>query len=387
MILDIRTFYLLLTVGNIVMFGALMIFAKFSRLEGSLRLYAYAKLLQGLGMLMVFRREMFLGDFFIIMESALFFAGIFIEAFCLIYVGKKPVKRSMRIWSSGAVALIAAFSFLQIIAIKTWIIICLYAAIFGATSTFIGIQLVFYNNDTKLKRFFGYFFLCMAIPHVIRGGDILVNHKGYVIFGSYFIQIAVLVFSYIHMLSSTMAYLLMSREIVDMELKLAATTDFLTGVANRMQFTSLAKRMFSLEIREAKSVALLMFDIDNFKSINDSYGHPMGDRVLVHFATTISDTVRTEDIFARYGGEEFILMLPHTAIEEAEVIANRCKAVIARRLIEDNGIPSYTVSIGIAAMIPDNLAQLDTLIDQADQALLYAKKQGKNQFVKYTELV
>lgn len=380
MMLDILTFYLLLTVGNFVMFGTLMVFAAFSRFEGALRVYAYAKLLHGLGMLLVVLRGVVPADISIILGNGLFFAGIFIEAFALIHVGKIPGKQSYPILVWSTIGLSAAFAAVHLTGAGDAARVLFNASVVCGTAVLIGVRLLTYNNDTKLKRFFGYFFLVMAVPHALRASDTLTNHTDNLLFGSYPAYVVVLLFSYIHVLSSTMAYLLMSREDVDIKLKLAATTDFLTGIFNRLQFTALAKKVFSLEIREGKPVAVLMFDLDNFKAINDTYGHPVGDKVLVHFSHTIGNIVRTEDIFARYGGEEFILLLPNTSLPEAEAIAERCQTALAQQ--SGAGIPVYTTSIGMAGVVPDNIGQLDSLIEQADKALLQAKQQGKNCIVK-----
>ena len=126
-------------------------------------------------------------------------------------------------------------------------------------------------------------------------------------------------------------------------------------------------------------MSLVMLDIDNFKSINDTYGHLTGDTILKMLASTLQNSIRTIDIAARYGGEEFIVILPETNKEDAVVIAERIRkniSEIAVKVGEDKML-SPTVSVGIAQYIVDGTDSKE-LINSADTALYYSKRNGKN---------
>jgi len=132
--------------------------------------------------------------------------------------------------------------------------------------------------------------------------------------------------------------------------------------------------------RYGHSMSLLMLDIDHFKSINDSYGHLMGDHVLREVGKIISERLRSTDFTARYGGEEFVVILPLTTEEQSQVLAERLRQAIAETRFTSEGKPfGITVSIGAAALTPGALLKRRELVDKADKALYQAKKLGRNQ--------
>ena len=157
-----------------------------------------------------------------------------------------------------------------------------------------------------------------------------------------------------------------------------AHTDELTQLNNRRQFVHMAERRV-LEPSN-KNSSLLLFDIDNFKKINDQYGHDIGDLVLKNIAKLAQGEMRTNDILARFGGEEFIALLTHTQLEQACQIAERLREEIAAHTVVLNVEQNInvTVSIGVAEFHPEQ-HNLTGLIKAADIALYYAKQNGRNQ--------
>jgi diguanylate cyclase (GGDEF)-like protein len=121
-------------------------------------------------------------------------------------------------------------------------------------------------------------------------------------------------------------------------------------------------------------MALLMLDLDHFKTINDTYGHMTGDQVLISFVARVRDQLRRPDQLGRFGGEEFILLLPDTPPESALVVAERIRTAVARA---SDGLPAITVSIGVTSNRPDE-ADIDELLARADRALYMAKTGGRN---------
>jgi diguanylate cyclase (GGDEF)-like protein len=161
-----------------------------------------------------------------------------------------------------------------------------------------------------------------------------------------------------------------------------AVTDELTGLANHGRFQELLGSEMEQVRRYHHSIGLIMLDIDNFKSINDTYGHPQGDVVLKRVARVVADSSRDADFPARYGGEEMALILPHTGLEGAYAIAERVRtAVEALRipLKDDGGTLRITASLGVASTTDG--AQ-EALIADADAALYEAKRTGKNRTVQ-----
>ncbi|MDP3652948.1 MAG: diguanylate cyclase [Rhodoferax sp.] len=158
-----------------------------------------------------------------------------------------------------------------------------------------------------------------------------------------------------------------------------AWTDPLTKIANRGHFMELARQEFARCRRYGHPVSLWMIDIDHFKSVNDTYGHHAGDIALQSLVSTSQQTLRDWDILGRVGGEEFAVLLPETGAERAMLVAERLRqAVAASRILVGDGVAvALTVSIGIATVKEDD-ADLETLLDRADQSLYEAKRTGRD---------
>lgn len=155
-----------------------------------------------------------------------------------------------------------------------------------------------------------------------------------------------------------------------------AMTDSLTEIYNRRYWLTIAQQEFNRTCRYDRSFSVVIFDIDNFKKLNDTYGHLIGDEVLKALTKAIQPSLRRADCFARFGGEEFIILLPETNLDNAREVAERmCQAVNSTK-ITDQEI-QITVSIGVAAY-QSNDTRIDDLLQRADCALYEAKRQGKN---------
>jgi diguanylate cyclase (GGDEF)-like protein len=163
-----------------------------------------------------------------------------------------------------------------------------------------------------------------------------------------------------------------------------ATHDRLTGVANRETLLTTLVAEVERATRHHKWLSVAFIDIDRFKPINDSFGHNSGDAVLRQLASLISDNVRASDMFGRYGGEEFMLILPETAPDEAAVLAEKLRLLVAQEpmLIAGNQTLQVTISAGIAGDVGSQL-QVDALVDQADAAMYAAKSLGRNRIYLY----
>jgi len=160
-----------------------------------------------------------------------------------------------------------------------------------------------------------------------------------------------------------------------------ATLDALTGLNNRRQFEVRLKQEYELAIRQKSNLCAIMLDIDFFKSINDTHGHAIGDKVLKTMANIIKKQLREYDIASRYGGEEFCILLPQTKIEEASIVAQRLRAAVESTQInidEDKNI-NITISIGLSQLREKDKAE--DLYKRADKALYDAKNRGRNRVV------
>lgn len=162
------------------------------------------------------------------------------------------------------------------------------------------------------------------------------------------------------------------------KLRRLATTDSLTGANNRRYFTERGAEEFARSKRYETPTTMLTLDIDLFKRINDTYGHPVGDEVLKSLVTVCRATLRTTDVFARMGGEEFSALLPETDLEDARKTAERLrKAVEASRVMAEDEVIHYTISLGVSELREDDRS-LEDLMQRADRALYAAKDAGRN---------
>ncbi len=165
-----------------------------------------------------------------------------------------------------------------------------------------------------------------------------------------------------------------------------ANIDGLTGVYNHRYFQNALDQEISRAIRQKSDLSLLLIDIDHFKSFNDTYGHQVGDFVLIEFAKTLKKHIRRYDILARYGGEEFAIILPETSSEDALVVSEKLRSAIEDYAFREKAAEYHvTASFGQACNNPasDSDFSKNTFISQADQALYAAKDKGRNCVVSF----
>jgi diguanylate cyclase (GGDEF)-like protein len=154
-----------------------------------------------------------------------------------------------------------------------------------------------------------------------------------------------------------------------------ATTDPLTGLYSKNVFDISLEKEIIKSIRYKKALSLIIIDIDDFKFINDTYGHQEGDKILIKLVKIINNNLRKADFFARYGGEEFVVIMPETPIEKAVAVSERIRKNVFKSLKIKN--QNISISIGVSTLSKKTNSAYD-LIKHADDALYKAKKNGKN---------
>lgn len=166
------------------------------------------------------------------------------------------------------------------------------------------------------------------------------------------------------------------------ELERLCNTDALTGLANRRSLRESLDAELTRAARYGRTVSFAMLDVDRFKHLNDTYGHPAGDHVLIRLGALLAESVRKNDIVGRYGGEEIALILPETGLHGAGVLAERVRRSIAdQRIVWEGQQLQVTASIGVASIGVGQAETADSLIRAADRALYRAKASGRDRVV------
>jgi diguanylate cyclase (GGDEF)-like protein len=174
-------------------------------------------------------------------------------------------------------------------------------------------------------------------------------------------------------------------EAANRRLRAASRTDSLTGLYNRGYWDESLQQEFARFRRTPLPCSLVLFDIDHFKHINDSHGHPVGDEVLRHIGRLVNESCRSTDISGRYGGEEFAIILPDTSGENAQIMAEHLRKKVEELRVPNGDEPlSVTISIGISTLFEDT-PDPQTWVMQADQALYEAKHAGRNRILLFEE--
>ena len=163
------------------------------------------------------------------------------------------------------------------------------------------------------------------------------------------------------------------------ELKEQASTDPLTSLHNRRYFSTEAEFLLALCREQKRPMAVMIADIDHFKRVNDTWGHPVGDRVIVRIAQTLKSCCRSRDLLARFGGEEFVILLPDADLQQAALCAERIRATVATTAFQmgDGDTAHVSLSIGVALVDVEH-DSIQSALDRADQALYTAKQDGRN---------
>ncbi len=202
------------------------------------------------------------------------------------------------------------------------------------------------------------------------------------------VQTAVFIWALLVSIAMTFGFLMLNSERLEVDLKKAqvelerlATTDFLTGIANNRSFFETGEREIQRARRYGRPLAVLMLDLDRFKRVNDTYGHAVGDRVLVAVAATCKHFLRDIDVFGRLGGEEFGMLLPETNLTGGRATAERLRQTIAETDIDAGETTlRITISIGVSVLSPED-DRVESALKRADDALYEAKRSGRNRVV------
>jgi diguanylate cyclase (GGDEF)-like protein len=287
-----------------------------------------------------------------------------------------PRTRTLAVLLGGAALALAWVTFVNDdyrmrIVVVSGLLTLLFAACAGSIARF------------RTKRFFEHFTLAIycgtAVVMALRCASALLVHGTLTRDNDTSAIHQIYIFSFpFSLVAMSLGFLLMANRALQGRLESQALHDPMSGAYRRDAFLEMVEREIAASQRHGAPLSLLMMDLDNFKAINDTHGHLVGDRVIAHFSGTAMQMLRAQDVIGRYGGEEFVVLLPRTGIEAGAAIAERIRTRIAESNPKE--MPRYTVSIGIASLDAAHPSMV-ALLDAADKALYAAKREGKNRVV------
>ncbi len=321
----------------------------------------------------------------VVANAALAWAICMFYAGTVLFCGGRPPWRMLIAGTAGVAVSIAA---LRYVVDDFAARVALVSAFHALLCAGVGITLLTRRPRNRTASHFlttATFALGFALAHAARGAMAAMAMLGDGITAPG-LNVAFLTLGALVMPALTMGAVLMIHDSLVRRLEAIANTDTLTGVASRKAYEDEAARELARAMRGGPTPALVIIDIDRFKSVNDTWGHAAGDTVLREFARVAGEEIRASDRLARLGGEEFVILLPATGEAEARHVAERVRARAAANAVDTLfGTVHYTVSGGVATWrAGESLAQLSA---RADAALYRAKLTGRNRMVGQSELV
>jgi diguanylate cyclase (GGDEF)-like protein len=374
-LIDVKTFMLVMAIGNIAFAMMIAGYARGGDENAALRLWMWAKLVQGVAHALGWLRpDLNLMVLDVAANTALI-SGIALETGA--YSSFLGVQGWQRVLipvallclllmhgarfggASGATLIALMSSFLTLFAgMMAWLLLRPHA------------------DKNLLQRLVGLNDFLFALIMAVRAWTAL-THGDLGVFTPGVLATVTFIIGYTLLIVNGFGFLLMCKQLDDRKMRELATTDSLTGLVNRRAFFERTENARMLSSRLRKPVALMMLDIDNFKRLNDRFGHASGDEALCMFARTALGTLREHDIMGRLGGEEFALVMPGTTLSGALHAAERLRHEVAQVPLCANG-EEYAITVSIGVVMVDPNEHINAALARADHALYAAKSAGRN---------
>ena len=374
--IDVRTVILLLAIGNLI---AACLLAVYRQRQDVPPLYLAARLAQSLAWFLLWQLGALPFWLTYMVGNIVLNAGWVMEAYAMLTIaGPDPrLERACRAFGVLSTLVIALLYHLDL---STNLLN--YAASLLALLIFIfpAFLLTFEPGASPFRRAFGVPYMVFCAALLYRAVFIFNSPEPVSIMTPSIMQTIASIAVYSLLVFGNIGYVLLLKEKTDTQLLLAATTDALTGILNRRAFFDNAQATMNMAVRRQEPVTLLLVDLDRFKRINDSFGHPVGDTVLMEFAANTRGLIRPYDVFGRIGGEEFAIV--HLGRpDEAAQVAERVRVAAETQSFATAPGLRYTISVGGYTLVPQAVSDLDAMMRRCDEALYQAKDGGRNRVV------
>ena len=377
--MDIKTLVLALALGNLSLCAALFFFEYERKKSFAMSTWALAKQCQAIAWCLLYLRGV-LPDFLsILLGNSLLFAGMALDAGALWQAAGKSGWRRRLLPALGVAVLLFALCYVFDVAplLRSAGGSLIVAGFFLSGVAALSLQ---WREASMLRRFLAVAMGLLSLLIAARG-VLAALVPG---FDAELMQLAGFGALYLMMLTNAFGYLLLSREKLGGELARLEVIDAATGVPNRRGFYQALAPWMALARRPGLPTALVVLNIDHFKRVNDSYGHPVGDAVLKTIVDTCRQQLRDSDLMGRLGGAEFAIQLPRTSLNDALMVAERIRAAVAALPVKtEKAVLSLTASLGVTTIRADDSTV--ALFKRADEALQAAKEAGRNRVMAAPE--
>ncbi|WP_028983477.1 GGDEF domain-containing protein [Sporolactobacillus terrae] len=381
LLLNLKFYLGFIIAGNAVV--ALMIGAYLlrHRYEETLRTFFQGRCLQTAAWIIVFFNGGALDRVTAAFGNTLLFAGCAMEACALLQLTCTYTLRLRHYYQWMTAASIVSFHLILFTRNDLNLRVAFAATCLGVLLLLPVFRMLLGAGNSLLMRLIGFLYLVIIVSHFVRSVSIMLLHHtiDHSLFsGSLVTSLAYLTLNLSLILGGT-GFVLLLKEVTDEKLLNLANHDDLTGALNRRAFFERTQSAIYRYARKQQPISLLLFDVDRFKSINDTFGHDVGDRVLRSLSRHILGRLNEHHLFARFGGDEFAILMPGYDEQQSEQESERIRAEIAASTIHlpDQSL-MYTISIGLVTLIPDAYTDSERLYISCDNALYGAKRNGKN---------
>jgi diguanylate cyclase (GGDEF)-like protein len=379
--MDTSTMLLALALGNLTLCAVLFFFQYDQRKSAALTVWAQARQLQGAGWVLLFIHgfQVLPPALALLGGYGLLFTGLAFEAGALWQEAGAPRWRRVLLpVLAGAGLAYAATYVTEAGGVRVVVGALVMGLLYGAASAALACR---WSEATMLRRFLAVAGAVLALAVALRGVLVLAIPEAWTALAGAVTQLVSYGAFYVLMLLNGFGYLLLERERHQDELARLAVVDTMLDVSNRRGFFNALAPWMSLARRPGQPTALMVFDVDQFKRLNDAYGHPAGDAVLRVIVDTCKKQLRDSDHIGRLVGVEFAVLLPRTGAAEALVVAERVRSAIEATPIKTGrALVNMTVSVAVSVVRPDDSTV--SLFKRLDDALRRAKREGRNRVVE-----